>query len=343
MRQRLTIITPEADAWDAFVRAHPHGHLLQLSAWAALKEAFGWQSERVALCAGGAVVAGAQVLFTPLPLHVGTIAYLPFGGLVTDEHHWPALWQVVSEVCRRRRAVLLNWEPGFNAPPTAQLSAWGFQPSPQTIQPPNTILIDLDDDETMLARMNQGTRRKIRQAVKGGVRCYEAARSDLPRFTTMMQATGQRNAFGVHAPAYYQRAYELFVPHDAALILAEHQGDTLAGVFVFALGSTAWYLYGASADQKRHLMASYAAQWHAIQWARARGCRVYDMWGIPDTDADTLEAQFEQRSDGLWGVYGFKRGWGGRIARTAGAWDRPYQPLVYQLYRLYVRRRRQSP
>src|ERR1041384_83421 len=46
----------------------------------------------------------------------------------------------------------------------------------------------------------------------------------------------------------------------------------------------------------------------AIQWAKARDCTIYDMWGIPDADEATLEAQFESRSDGLWGVYGFKRG-----------------------------------
>lgn len=340
MRPPLQVIAPDAALWDAFIRQHPHGHVLQLSAWAALKQAFGWSAERVALCEDGQIVAGAQVLFTPLPLGVGTMAYLPFGGLVSAPHHWPPLWEAVRAACRRRRAVFLKWEPGFHAPPLDDLRRWGFQPSPQTIQPPNTILIDLADDDAMLARMNQGTRRKIRQALKGGVRYYEASADDLPRFTALMTATGERNAFGVHAPAYYELAYRLFVPQDAALILAEHEGQALAGVFVFALGETAWYLYGASADEKRHLMASYGVQWQAIQWARARGCRVYDMWGIPDADEAALEAQFEHRSDGLWGVYGFKRGWGGRVARAAGAWDLPYQGLLYQLYRLYVRRRK---
>lgn len=339
MRPLLQVTTPDAPIWDAFVRQHPHGHLLQLSAWATLKQASGWRAERIALCEEGRVVAGAQVLFKLLPLRAGTIAYLPFGGLVSEARHWPPLWDAVRAACRRHRAVFLKWEPGFDAPPTDDLRRWGFHPSPQTVQPPNTILIDLADDETMLARMNQGTRRKIRQALKGDVRYFQASAGDLPRFTELMAVTSQRNAFGVHAPEYYALAYRLFVPQDAALILAEHEGQALAGVFVFALGDTAWYLYGASSSEKRHLMASYGAQWRAIQWARDRGCRVYDMWGIPDADAATLEAQFEQRSDGLWGVYGFKRGWGGRIARTVGAWDLPYQSLLYQLYRLYMQRK----
>ena len=32
-------------------------------------------------------------------------------------------------------------------------------------------------------------------------------------------------------------------------------------------------------------------------------------------DPETLEALFEQRDDGLWGVYRFKRGWGGTVIR----------------------------
>ncbi len=188
--------------------------------------------------------------------------------------------------------------------------------------------------------MNQGTRRKIRQSQKNGIRYYEGTRADVATFNAMMQTTGSRNEFGVHAPSYYELAYDLFVPQDAALILAEHEGDPLAGIMVFAKGKTAWYLYGASSNVKRNLMAAYGVQWLAIQWAKARGCTVYDLWGIPDAPPETLEAQFESRSDGLWGVYGFKRGWGGEVVRSAGAWDKVYNPLIYAAYQMALRYRK---
>jgi lipid II:glycine glycyltransferase (peptidoglycan interpeptide bridge formation enzyme) len=154
----------------------------------------------------------------------------------------------------------------------------------------------------------------------------------------MMQATGTRNDFGVHDPAYYEKAYQFFVPSGrAALILAQHEGDDLAGVMVFALGDTAQYLYGASSSVKRNLMATYGVQWAAMQWAKARGCTAYDLWGIPDEDEATLEAQFESREDGLWGVYGFKRGYGGQVVRSTGAWDKPYNHLIYRAYALALK------
>ncbi|MDO9349292.1 MAG: hypothetical protein Q7T47_08395, partial [Anaerolineales bacterium] len=58
-------------------------------------------------------------------------------------------------------------------------------------------------------------------------------------------------------------------------------------------------------------------------------------WGVPDGDEETLETQFSARSDGLWGVYRFKRGFGGKVRRAEGALDRVYN---LPLYRLYLRR-----
>jgi lipid II:glycine glycyltransferase (peptidoglycan interpeptide bridge formation enzyme) len=263
--------------------------------------------------------------------------------MISTDSEW---WTAIDRCARQHHAAFLKWEPGILEPnkglkPLATPSALGFRASPQTIQPPRTILIDISgDEETILARMNQGTRRKIRQSQKNGIRYWEASRAEVSLFNAMIQTTGARNAFGVHAPQYYELAYDLFVPKGhAALILAEHEGDALAGIMVFAVGKTAWYLYGASSDVKRNLMAAYGVQWAAIQWAKARGCTIYDMWGIPDEDETTLEAQFQERSDGLWGVYGFKRGWGGQIARSLGAWDRVYNPLVYNAYKAALRLR----
>lgn len=330
------IKTPTATQWDAFVLQHPRGHILQLSAWGDLKSQYGWDADRVAMCnTNGDVVAGAQILFRPLPMRLGTMAYIPFGGYVTAYDQWPALWQAVRDVSKKHGAAFLKWEPGFYIDePMPDFAAMGFKESPQTVQPPNTIMLNISDsDDDILARMNQGTRRKIRKSLKNDITYIEAGPDQVAQFTNLMQVTGERNDFGVHEPSYYALQHKLFVPDHAALILAQHEGETLAGVFVFAVGETAQYISGASSNDNRNLMASYGVQWQAIQWAKARGCRAYDMWGIPDEPEDQLEALFQERSDGLWGVYGFKRGWGGQVIRSAGAWDMVYNPLIYGAYK----------
>lgn len=347
----VTTLIPSPTQWDTFVQNHRRGHALQLSAWGGLKCAFGWGAERVALTdSHGQIVAGAQILLKPLPMRLGTMGYVPFGPLVTDEALYAPLWKAIRERLKSQRTAFLKIEPGIYHPelsPPADSpdwSAWGFRESAQTVQPPNTILIDIGggDETAVLARMNQGTRRKIRAGEKNGVRYYQGTSADVARFTALMGATGERNVFGVHSHDYYQQAFDRFAPEHAALIMAEHEGEAQAGVMVFAVGQTAWYLYGASSNEKRNLSAGYGVQWAAIQWARARGCTVYDLWGIPDADEAALEAQFQTRSDGLWHVYGMKRGWGGVVARSVGAWDLVYNPLIYGAYQAVLRLKTQS-
>ena len=332
----IGLINPSAADWDRFVCAQPRCHLLQQSAWGKLKSQFDWDTQIVALGTGDDIRAGAQVLSKSLPLRLGKMAYVPMGGYAADSAHYPRLWDAIK---RETDAAFLKVEPGrLGIGETLDLRGMGFQPSPQTIQPPNTIIIDISaGDETIMQRMNQGTRRKIRKSLASSIDFQEGTRADLADVSRLMLQTGERNEFGVHSAGYFEKVYDLFVPQYGALWLARYEGDLLAAIMVFSLGDTAWYLYGASSRTKSNLNATYGIQWAAIQWAKNRGCRYYDLWGVPDDDEATLETQFKERRDGLWGVYGFKRGWGGEVKRTLGAWDKAWNPLVYAAYRAALR------
>ena len=317
--------------WDGFLQHHPEAHLLQTSMWGKFKAEFGW---KVAWVVAGK--AGAQVLLRQLPLGFN-IAYVPKGPVGED---WRALWPEVERFCRRSRAIFLKVEPDAWEPmafdPEVELP--GFRPS-ETIQPRRTIEISLEgDEEAWLERMKQKTRYNIRLAQKKGVVVRES--QDLGVFYELMQVTAQRDGFGIHAPEYYERVYHWFAPEGhCVLLMAEYDGQPLAGLMAFAWGDRAWYFYGASSDQERQRMPTYLLQWEAMRWAARRGCRVYDLWGIPDVDEAILEAEFAQRNTGLWGVYRFKRGFGGVIRRSVGAWDRIFLPNLYRIYH-WVRRLR---
>jgi len=314
------------EAWREHLSARKEAHLLQLAEWGELKSGFDWTPVRLL---NGA--AGVQVLFRKLPLGL-TLAYIPKAGLPAS------LLPDVDSACRKRGAVFCKWEPDAwedNAPHPPE----GFVRSPQNIQPPRTILVDLrGSEEELLARMKQKTRYNIRLAARSGVTVR--AWDDLPAFHAMLKATGGRDGFHVHTLEYYQRAYGLFHPAGMAeLLVAEYEGRPLAALMVFAHGGRAWYVYGASTDEERSRMPAYLLQWEAMRWARARGCEEYDLWGVPDEDEAALEAGFTSRGDGLWGVYRFKRGFGGRLARAAQALDRVYNPLLYRLYLRWLSRR----
>ncbi len=185
--------------------------------------------------------------------------------------------------------------------------------------------------------MKPKTRYNIGLAEKKGVSVR--ASTDVPAFSRLLQVTAARDQFGAHTPAYYQRAFNLFHPQgECALLMAHVEDRPVAGVMVFARGPRAWYLYGASANEERHRMPNHLLQWEAMRWAAERGCQTYDLYGVPDLDQAALEVQFRSRSDGLWGVYRFKRGFGGSVVRAPGAFDRVYSPALYRLYRWYAAR-----
>jgi len=335
--------------WDRFVASHPDGHVLQCSAWADLKSAFGWRADRIVVRDGERLVAGAQVLYRRLPLGF-CVAYVPKGPLVdlADRQICQVLLDALHRQCRSRRAIMCKIEPDLYMNPNPYgtwetfrdlLRDYGFQPGAQTIQPRRTILVDLvPDEEEILRRMKSKTRYNVRVAERKGVSIDHDGQEDIDAFVRLMAVTGERNAFGVHAATYYRRAYDLLNPAGLVrLFMAAYDGQPIAGLMAFSCGQKAWYMYGGSGNEHRERMPNYALQWEAIRWAKARGCRSYDLYGVPDQDEETLEAQFADRHDGLWGVYRFKRGFGGQLVRYVGAFDYVYNKSLYWLYHQALR------
>ena len=319
--------------WNQFLEKHPNTHLLQMGEWGELKNNFGWSPVRLVLNNE----VGAQILFRRLPLGL-TIGYMP---KPVDGGQWAVndgeFWKEVDSICKKNHAIFLKVEPDARTE-EFHLRLSTFKPSPHNIQPPRTIIVSIkEDEEQILARMKPKCRYNIRLAEKKGVTVREW--DDIHAFHEMMAVTGGRDNFGVHTKEYYQRAYELFHPKGTCeLLVAEFEGKPLASLMVFANGKRAWYVFGASNDQERNRMPTYLLQWEAMRWAKARSCEEYDLWGVPDENEETLEAQFESRREGLWGVYRFKRGFGGEVKRAAQAVDRVYSPLLYWTYTKYVMR-----
>jgi lipid II:glycine glycyltransferase (peptidoglycan interpeptide bridge formation enzyme) len=311
--------------WNQFLAKFPDAHLLQMGEWGELKKDFGWKPVRII---SGNV--GVQILFRRLLLRF-TIAYMP--KVASDQLSVISeqFWREVDSVCKKNRAIFLKLEPDTWIDEFITHHS-SFIISKHNIQPPRTITLNINaSEEDILAKMKPKCRYNIRLAEKKGVTVR--AWDDIAAFHEMMTVTGGRDGFGVHSKEYYQRAYELFHPKGTCeLLVAEYEGKPLASLMVFANTKRAWYVYGASNNEERNRMPTYLLQWEAIRWAKAHGCEEYDLWGVPDENEETLEAQFESRHDGLWGVYRFKRGFGGQLKRAAQALDRVYNLPLYKLY-----------
>lgn len=278
------------------------------------------------------------------------VLYVPKGPLL-DWANAPLRRQVLDDLQRlahQRKAIFIKIDPdvllGRGIPGTpeaeefppgqeiqAELQRRGWRFSDEQIQFRNTALLDLTPDEDLLlARMKQKTRYNIRLAERKGVKVRIGSKADFGMLYRLYAATSVRDGFVIRDEAYYRTLWEAFSErpagnHPAGLIplIAEVEGEAVAGVMLFYFAGKAWYIHGMSGAAHREKMPNALLQWEAIRQAKALGCKLYDLWGAPEVFTE---------ADSMWGVFHFKEGLGAQAVRGLGAWDYPANPLFYRLY-----------
>ncbi len=332
-------VVTQAGAWDQSIE-RLEGSLLQGWRWGELKSRHGWSPIRLLLTGGDQPLLAAQILFRRFgPL---SVAYVPRGPAVTDST--PAttamLTMALDHVCKRRNAAIVFVEPDQGSLPFPTGGTLGWSPSQAMFQPKRTIKVRVDQpDDALLQQMKPKTRYNVRLAERRGVTVRMGTLADVPGVYRLLRETAERNAFGIHSLEYYQDVLKTFGP-DAALFVAELDGDLAAAVVAIRQQREAVYMYGASTAQHQRHMPAYLIQFEAMRWARESGCVWYDFWGIPDSDLPPAEAedgngkQLNVRN-GLWGTYRFKQGFGGDVMSYPGVFERVYLRPAVELWRRF--------
>ena len=204
---------------------------------------------------------------------------------------------------------------------------WNLVKSRSDILPTNTIFLDLEhSEEKLLQKMRPKTRYNIRLSQRKGITVREYGINELDLWYSIYKETANRNNITLHAKEYFHTVLsQQAVSHDVEpkLLMADHDGDYLAAMFLVLSRNRGTYLYGASSGRKRNMMATYAVQWKAIKIAKAAGCKEYDMFG---TAPNAIS------SHPLHGLYRFKRGFGGNIFHRMGCWDYALNQEAYQTF-----------
>lgn len=199
--------------------------------------------------------------------------------------------------------------------------------SNSNILPANTVVVDLSQSEDeILARMRPKTRYNIRLSLRKGVEVRSVGRAGLLTWYDLYTETAMRNGLNLNGFEYFHSMLasrmECVNPDvNVQLLVAYYDNIPLAAMFLVMSAHRATYLYGASSTLMRSLMPTYALQWKAMQMAKACGCMEYDMFGVaPNAD----------ESHPMYGLYKFKRGFGGAIFHQLGCWDYPIDEEKYQ-------------
>lgn len=316
-------------AWDRFVAAAPGGSYLQTTPWARVKAPNGWHAVRVVASAPGGPV-GAQVLVRRVRGLPWAFGYAPGGPLTAagapDAPALAAFGAALRERARALRVSHVRIEPAVEAGGAlaGRLAAAGWRPAPP-IQPQVTRIVDLARDEAALwSDLRPKWRQYVNRARRGGVRIVEGSGERLGDFYRLYAETARRVGFLHRAESAQRRLWEAFEPLGMArLLFAESSdGEPLATLLLIGCGRRIVEVYGGMSEAGAASRANYLLKWEAIRRAREAGYAVYDLWGLVHP-----------------GIAHFKRGFGGREVRYAGAWDLVVDPLGRTAFEAGVRLR----
>lgn len=315
----------EVARWDELVAATGRPHLLQSEGWAKVKAASGWRASRFVFGEDGV----AQVLLRPLPLGL-VAAYAPRGPLVANADVTAAI-VALREALKSMRCTSLLCDPEVPADaltPDALVSA-RISAAPVHVQPTRTLLMDLTlDPEPMLAAMRKKTRQYIRKAERAGVVTEET--DDVERFHAVLRRVADRDRFGIHDLAYFERLRDAFGDR-AHFQIARVGTDDAGALLVVRMADRAWELFGGWSGQHAEERPFYLLKWRSFMRMKQLGVTRYDMWGLTERGGDA--------DDALAGVENFKLGFGGEVVTWIGALETPVTPGLFPLWQLGGRRR----
>ena len=335
-------IITDCQQWNNFVASSACCNITQSYEWGELAPHLGAEAMRIGVVDDkGNLCAAMLLLITRAPVLHRTYFYAARGPVIDDPDS-PAMTVLLNYVkaeARKRAAFMLKIEPGVPDGDRRWLAALqrrGFRPNPYAVHIRTEWVLDIRPDEKdILAGMKEKWRYNVRLAGRKGVTVRRGqGQDDLDSFYSIYQTTSERDQFFIHNKTHYEDVMRLYSEGDrAALFLAEYEGQAVAGIIVLRFGKWSWYMYGASSNEYRNLMPNHLLQWNGIQWAKSHGCWYYNFRGIPEILEEGQE---------LWGVYVFKRGFGGYPLRFLETHDLVYSPLVYGAYTrlLEVKRKR---
>jgi lipid II:glycine glycyltransferase (peptidoglycan interpeptide bridge formation enzyme) len=340
-------IRPATDAdhpaWQAFLAAHACGDFLHDWAWADVSALDGQPQRRFVAFDGDELVAIAAAQVRRLPMG-RSYWYVPHGP-VLDYAHAQAAERLravaigLREAARRDRAIAVKLEPRLERGGNGTRAFGKLRHEAATLQVGQTRLVELADDETMLAAFDKDTRYAIRRAEREGVTLAstdDAGDLDaIDALHDLVMETQRRAGFPKPSLQRYRTAWRgLASARQARIFEARREGELLASGMLVMEGDRSFYLFSGSrregpGEPKRY--ASYALQWAMMRHARDSGATVHDLWGIAPEGAGPDHAWY--------GVGLFKKGFGGRPVVWAGSWDVVVDRTLYRMRALAGRGR----
>lgn len=203
-----------------------------------------------------------------------------------------------------------------------------------------------DSIETIIKNMDNRCRRCIKKSDKYPCVILEVNESNIRDFKSIMEHTCNRHECFDRSIDYYKKIKSSFKDNaklyviylDREEYLDNFKGDKLyekvkmddrklipitAGVFIIDKNSL-HYVYGGTIKDYMYFGFQYKLQFLMIKYAKDKGILTYDFGGI--------SGNFDKSSPS-YGIYEFKRGFGGYVVEYIGEFDFIVNKVMYFIYK----------
>lgn len=332
--------------FEVFAKKHAQFSFFQTKEIANFRVKRGWEKHYVGLLEKNKIIA-ATMLLGKVGALKKKVFYAPRGPLIDyeDPEILKAFFGNLKKYLQKKGGYIFRFDPyfeyrqrdidgkivedGFNHEQVVQnLKDLGIKIDPHPDQIKWLFALDLDKPpEELKKAFRQNTRNLINRALKSGITIRELKRNELKDFYKMCSNTAKRKGFEhENKPLeYYEDFYDLF-GEDVKYWMAEIKDENgkvaqlACGMFIFSGSREIIYLIAGNNPEYYDLNAQYLIQWEIIKYAYEHGYKRYNFYGI--------SGNFD-KNDPAYGMYRFKKGFGGYVIELIGGFEMPISKVYY--------------
>jgi lipid II:glycine glycyltransferase (peptidoglycan interpeptide bridge formation enzyme) len=310
------------EIWENFLLECDEKTFLQSWNWGEFNKMMGNKIWRFGISENNELISVALII--KIQAKRGTFLFCPHGPVLKDKNEKIKILEILlnklKEIAKEENCSFIRIAPILigNEENVDVFKKLGFKDAPMHVHPEITWELNLEkSEEELLMDMRKTTRYLTRQGFK--IEDLKIKKSQNPKdieiFNTLYQKTVNRHHFIPFSLNYLKNEFSAFLADGQILMfLAKYQGECLASAIIIFWQGMAFYHQGASSQKYPKIPASYLLQWEAIKEAKNRGCKIYNFWGITETDS---------KKHPFWGLTCFKKGFGGYEKKYVKTQDLP--------------------
>jgi peptidoglycan pentaglycine glycine transferase (the first glycine) len=276
--------------WGKFMGRNPDFPFMQSNFWCEFREIVGWESRHIGVFKDENLIAGTTVLkFIGKGNEPTNFLSIPEGPLLPyEDKNAEKYWKMIQDLIEKdfidkspyKKTLYLRIEPRTE---NHREIFKDFIDAKDSLEPRNTLVIDLNkSEEELLKAMRPKARYNIKIAKKYRIKVREGLnQKNYDNFVNLYSETVGRKNFPAKQKFYFEKLLPILERQKTGtLFTAEYKGIPLASALVILFGNRATYFFGGSSGLHREKMAPYLLHLEIMRFAKNRGFKEYDLWGI---------------------------------------------------------------